>query len=79
MKTTLPLLATLLLPPPAALHAAQISQPAAAPINGYLNAGVGVYETWFGEHSYLTTRAGEIIERESIDILSCLKRAQQKP
>jgi len=39
----------------------------------------GSYETWFGEHSYLTTRAGEIIERESIDILSCLKRAQQKP
>jgi len=35
----------------------------------------GSYETWFGEHSYLTTRAGEIIEKESLDILNCLKRA----
>ncbi|HEX7377059.1 MAG TPA: hypothetical protein VF278_08100 [Pirellulales bacterium] len=34
----------------------------------------GSYETWFGEHSYLTTRAGEIIEKESLDILSRLKR-----
>ena len=34
----------------------------------------GSYETWFGEHSYLTTRAGEIIEKESLDILNCLKR-----
>jgi hypothetical protein len=32
----------------------------------------GGYETWFGEHSYLTTRAGEIIEKESLDILNCL-------
>jgi neutral ceramidase len=32
----------------------------------------GSYETWFGEHSYLTTRAGEIIERESLDILTKL-------
>lgn len=34
----------------------------------------GSYETWFGEHSYLTTRAGEIIKKESLDILSRLKR-----
>ena len=33
-------------------------------------------ETWLGEHSYLTTRAGEIIEKESLDILNCLKRAK---
>jgi hypothetical protein len=33
----------------------------------------GSYETWFGEHSYLTTRAGEIIERESLGILKRLK------
>ncbi len=36
----------------------------------------GSYETWFGEHSYLTTRAGEIIEKESLDILHGLKRAK---
>lgn len=36
----------------------------------------GGYETWFGEHSYLTTRAGEIIERESLDILNRLKSAK---
>lgn len=36
----------------------------------------GSYETWFGEHSYLTTRAGELIEKESLDILSRLKDAQ---
>jgi hypothetical protein len=36
----------------------------------------GGYETWFGEHSYLTTRAGEIIEKESCDILNRLKRAE---
>ena len=35
----------------------------------------GSYETWFGEHSYLTTKAGEIIERESLDVLNRLKRA----
>jgi hypothetical protein len=34
----------------------------------------GGYETWFGEHSYLTTRACEIIEKESLEILSRLKR-----
>lgn len=32
----------------------------------------GGYETWFGEHSYLTTRAAEIIEKESLDILNRL-------
>ncbi len=36
----------------------------------------GGYETWFGEHSYLTTRAGEIIEKESLSILNRLKRAE---
>ncbi|HEY3901969.1 MAG TPA: hypothetical protein VGM54_25370 [Chthoniobacter sp.] len=36
----------------------------------------GSYETWFGEHSYLTTRAAEIIEKESLDILNHLKRAE---
>jgi hypothetical protein len=39
----------------------------------------GSYETWFGEHSYLTTRAGEIIERESLGILKRLKRTEHKP
>jgi len=33
----------------------------------------GSYETWFGEHSYLTPRAGEIIEKESLEILKRLK------
>lgn len=35
----------------------------------------GSYETWYGEHSYLSTRAGEIIEKESLDILKRLKSA----
>ncbi|HWB00123.1 MAG TPA: hypothetical protein VG713_16630 [Pirellulales bacterium] len=35
----------------------------------------GSYETWFGEHSYLSTGAGEIIERESLNILSALRTA----
>ena len=35
----------------------------------------GSYETWFGEHSYLSTQAGEIIERESLDLLNRLKGA----
>ncbi|WP_165920079.1 neutral/alkaline non-lysosomal ceramidase N-terminal domain-containing protein [Chthoniobacter flavus] len=35
----------------------------------------GSYETWFGEHSYLSTQAGEIIERESLEILKGLKHA----
>lgn len=38
----------------------------------------GSYETWFGEHSYLTTRAGEIIERESLDVLKSLEAKQAK-
>lgn len=33
----------------------------------------GTYETWFGEHSYLTIKAGEIIEKESLEILGKLK------
>jgi hypothetical protein len=33
----------------------------------------GSYETWFGEHSYLTTRAAKIIEKESLSILKQLK------
>lgn len=33
----------------------------------------GSYETWFGEHSYLTTKAAGIIERESLDVLNRLK------
>ncbi|MCX6911190.1 MAG: hypothetical protein NTY01_24550 [Verrucomicrobia bacterium] len=36
----------------------------------------GSYETWFGEHSYLTTKAGEIIEKESLDILRHLKTSE---
>jgi hypothetical protein len=36
----------------------------------------GSYETWFGEHSYLTTRAGEIIEKESLNILNRLKHVE---
>jgi len=39
----------------------------------------GSYETWFGEHSCLTTRAGEIVEMESVDILNNLKRAEMTP
>ena len=34
----------------------------------------GSYETWFGEHSYLSIKAGEIIERESSGLLHRLKR-----
>lgn len=36
----------------------------------------GGYETWFGEHSYLTTRAGEIIEEESLGILDRLRQSR---
>ena len=36
----------------------------------------GGYETWFGEHAYLTTRAGEIIEKESLDILRRLRNSK---
>ena len=35
----------------------------------------GSYETWFGLHSYLSTKADEIIERESLDILTRLKKS----
>jgi hypothetical protein len=35
----------------------------------------GSYETWFGEHSYLSIKAGEIIERESLDLLNHLMQA----
>lgn len=36
----------------------------------------GSYETWFGEHSYLTTRAGQIIQEQSLDLLQRLKHAE---
>lgn len=36
----------------------------------------GSYETWFGEHSHVTTKAGEIIERESLGILHRLNKAK---
>ncbi len=36
----------------------------------------GSYETWFGEHSLLTTQAGNIIERNSLDILQGLSAAK---
>ena len=32
----------------------------------------GSYETWFGEHSYLTTKAAEIIAKESVEVLNKL-------
>ncbi len=35
----------------------------------------GSYETWFGEHSYLSTKAGEIIEHESLGVLARLKNS----
>lgn len=35
----------------------------------------GSYETWFGEHSYLTVKAAEIIQRESLDLLWRLKKS----
>lgn len=45
--------------------------------NGYVPTAKafenGSYETWFGEHSHLTVKAAEIIERESLDILHRLK------
>ena len=34
----------------------------------------GGYETWYGEHSYLSTRAGEIVENESLEILKQLRK-----
>lgn len=36
----------------------------------------GSYETWFGEHSYLTTKAADIIEKESMDVLNKLHTQQ---
>ena len=33
----------------------------------------GSYETWFGEHSYLTTQAAGIIEKESVEVLKKLR------
>ena len=36
----------------------------------------GGYETWYGEHSYLSTRAGEIVENESLDILRQLEHEE---
>ena len=39
---------------------------------------LGGYETWYGEHSYLTARAGEIIEKESLDILKQLENQEWK-
>lgn len=36
----------------------------------------GGYETWFGEHSYLSTRAGEIVEKESLAILRQLRNEE---
>jgi hypothetical protein len=33
----------------------------------------GSYETWCGEHSYLSAKAGEIIEKESLDVLKELR------
>jgi len=35
----------------------------------------GSYETCFGEHSYLTTKADEIIDRESVEVLNHLRQA----
>jgi hypothetical protein len=35
----------------------------------------GGHETWFGEHSYLSTKAGEIIESKSHGIWERLKHA----
>ena len=39
----------------------------------------GSYETWFGEHSYLTTRAADIIAKESLDVLNKLRQEEPKP
>ena len=39
----------------------------------------GSYETWFGEHSYLTTRAVGIIVQESSDVPGRLERADHRP
>jgi hypothetical protein len=39
----------------------------------------GSYETWFGEHSYLTTQAADIIEKESLEVLGRLRAQETKP
>lgn len=39
----------------------------------------GSYETWFGEHSYLTTKAADIIEKQSLEVLNKLRPEQPKP
>lgn len=38
----------------------------------------GSYETWFGEHSYLTTKAADIIEKESMEVLNKLRNEGSK-
>ena len=38
----------------------------------------GSYETWFGEHSYLTTKAADIIEKESLEVLKKLRSQEPK-
>lgn len=38
----------------------------------------GSYETWFGEHSYLTTQAADIIEKESLKVLGGLRMQEAK-
>lgn len=45
------------------------------PLRACEGSGGGSYETWFGEHSYLSTKAGEIIELESVGILNRLRLA----
>ncbi|WP_395738012.1 hypothetical protein [Prosthecobacter sp.] len=39
----------------------------------------GSYETWFGEHSYLTTKAADIIEKQSLEVLGKLRTQETKP
>lgn len=39
----------------------------------------GSYETWFGEHSYLTTKAADTIEKESLEVLGRLRAQEPKP
>lgn len=40
-------------------------------LNSFNNGG---YETWFGEHSYLQIHTGELIEKNSLDVLQQLKK-----
>jgi hypothetical protein len=37
---------------------------------------VGGYETWYGEHSFLTIRASDMVKKESLDILRQLKNEE---